>query len=134
MVLQTRADIHADHRHWQQDLTTWREDIDEWRKENETLLKSAEDALRDHVTALKAHSEAMRTHEREVLEHERFIAECEQDAVRDGGIVETSLVEDHKKETAKHTNLRQAHERIRDHHLRAMAKLVVVIDLLGKAM
>ena len=134
MVPQTRADIHADHRHWGQDLTTWREDIDEWRKEHETLLKKLEAAIRDHVAVLKTHSEAMATHEREFLEHERFIAECEQDAVRNGGIVETSLVEDHKKETAKHTNLRQAHERIRDHHLRAMAKLMVVIDLLGKAM
>ncbi|MEX2286399.1 MAG: hypothetical protein WD648_04865 [Planctomycetaceae bacterium] len=130
MTTKTHAELHADHMHWRNEIKMWRDDIEEWKKEQAKLFCEMEIALGANAAGLKEHAGSVNRHEASIVHHEHFIAECERSTTSPGN-AGAVLAEDHKKEVGKHDGLREAHERIKRYHHRAMAKLAAVLRMLG---
>jgi len=133
MTTTTLANLHSDHKHWRNEIKMWRDDLEEWKQEQAQLLSDIEIALGANVAGLKEHAGSIGEHEKNVVHHEHFIAECERSATPPPRNVANLFTEDHEKEASKHAGIRQAHERIKRHHHRAMARLAVVLQALGQA-
>jgi hypothetical protein len=129
MATQSRAEFHADHRHWMSDIRTWREDIDEWEKEQHQTLMDVEAAVSRHVAAIRAEADSLAAHEEEIASHEHLLADWEGTETLDSE-VEPRLAMDHQQATGRHEHLRQAHERMKRHHHRATARLMMVLRML----
>lgn len=132
MTTTTLANLHFDHKHWQNEIKTWRDDLQEWKKEQAQLLDNLELALGANVAGLKDHAGQIGSHEGDILCHEHQITECERCSIPRSDEVSTIFTDDHEGEADKQDALREIHERIKRHHHRAMARLAAVIRALGQ--
>src|SRR5579863_279022 len=132
MRAETHPAIHADHRHWQNDIRMWRDDVREWQKEQARLLAEIEIALGGNNSCLNRHSTLLSELDEKILHHEHFIAECERSARPEPGDADDALTRAHQKEAGAHAALRELHERIKRHHHRAMARLAIVREALER--
>ena len=124
--------LHADHRHWEADVRMWRDDIEEWRKEQAQLFAELETALGAEVAGLKDHATSIGKHDERLLQHERLIAQLDHSSEPKASEIDARFADAHRKESKKHDTMRQAHERLKRHHHRAMARLAVVLQALGE--
>ncbi len=131
MTTMNRTEIHADHSHWQSDIQSWHEDLEAWRKQQAKLLVDFEGALGAHVQSMKEHLGAIERHVEVVRCHERFIAEREQSSRSGPGEIEARMAKAHEKGLATHEELRRTHQRMKGDHHEAMAKLMVVLQILA---
>lgn len=132
MTTQTHAEIHADHHQWRSDVKMWRDDIEAWKNEQARLLSDIEIALGANVAGMKKHAASVGEHESHLVHHEHVIAECERSSTPRPSHVANLLTDNHEHEASKHAGLRETHERIKQHHRRAMARLDEVLKLLGR--
>src|SRR5580658_2493141 len=77
MATRIHSVLHADHRHWQEEIDMWQLDIEEWEKERAKLMADLEVALGAEVTGLQNHAQAITDHQERVSHHEQFIAELD---------------------------------------------------------
>jgi hypothetical protein len=123
--------MHQDHTQWTSENDMWRCDIHAWQDEMKKAtaeLKNVEAALREHEKALQTHAAAIRLREQELGSHEHALVEYERG--ESGGEL-IALAKAHEKESAKHAQQRDAHERIKKHHhaaLGQMAKLCKALE------
>ncbi|HUE17377.1 MAG TPA: hypothetical protein VMR25_24710 [Planctomycetaceae bacterium] len=110
----------------------WREDIEEWEKEQARLFADLETALGAEVSGLKSHAAAIGRHEENVLRHEHLLADLDHSKRPGATEIEARMAGTHSDEAAKHETMRAAHERIKRHHHRAMARLAVVLKALSQ--
>lgn len=130
MTQATLEQLHADHRHWEEEIAMWRDDIALWREEHQKLLARLEQAVGANAAALEKHADEIVQHEEDTLQHEHFLAELLKSGGPDGGDAEEAWQETHADERARHAGQRETHARIKRHHHTAMAKIAVVIAAL----
>lgn len=130
MTQATCAEMHTDHRHWEDELAMWKQDIACWRAEHRERLAEIKQATAAHESALEEHANALRVHDEEIVQHEHLLAELLKLGRPDDGEVEGALEEMHSEERARQAGHREAHERIKRHHDTAMARLSVLVAAL----
>src|SRR3989304_1965319 len=106
MSKQAPAILHADHRHWQNDIKMWRQDIEEWQKEQAKLLAGLETDLGAEVSGLMEHASSIGRHEENVICHEHLIATVECSPAPPADEIEARPADPHQKEAEKHENMR----------------------------
>ena len=116
--------------HWRSEIKMWRDDLEAWKNEQAKLFSDVEIALGANAAGLKDHVSSICQHEKHVIHHEHSIAESEPSANPPMRHVAPIFVDNHQKEARAHAAIREAHERIKRHHHRAMAKLAVVLQVL----
>ena len=123
MSAATNQTMHRDHVEWLSDSEMWRDDIRAWQHELETAraivwrvtatLESHEEILRQHAGAIRLNEQLPAVHEHVLKHHEQgYSGRC---------ILPTG--EQHDREAARHTELKLAHEQIKQKHHCAMADL-----------
>ncbi len=132
MNTRDHAVLHADHERWQNDVRMWRDDIEEWQKERAKLFADFENALGAEVSGLRDHAATIGRHDNSVLQHEHLIAELDRSERPTATEIEARMADAHGKEAEQHEHLRAAHERLKRHHHRAMARLAVVLKALSQ--
>ena len=116
------AELHADHRHWANDISMWKDDIELWKKQHSAALDDLEEIIRlirqnDH--ALDCHLDALETIESGLQFHEKNLAGSI--VTGSGADLDEALVERHAETSAKFASQRRAHESMKKHHHIAMA-------------
>ncbi len=129
------AELHADHRLWQSELTTWQFDIQEWQSEHAAgreELKKIIELLRQHEKALSEHEDAVEAIGAGLEFHEKNLAASLRD--RAHPCLDNVLLREHGEEADKFARQRAAHERIKKHHHIAMAHVASLKHALEAAM
>ena len=133
--LKSVAQSHADHRYWQSELEMWREDVANWKHEQADALVELEqiaNEIRENAKSLDEHDEKVIVLGTGLRAHEKELAEL----VKTG--VETDMHDDfcsyHQRHSADHARQREAHERIKKHHHRAMAQVAMLKAAMEAAM
>lgn len=132
MTAALHVEMHADHTHWNTELSLGEDDIGIWQMKIDKALGELDylrSALQDQRKALEAHADAMRLHREHLAKHEKALAEYEK-----GEPVEEliAMAPDHQKEGAKHGQERNAHERIKKHHHTMIAQFSLLLKALAK--
>lgn len=132
MTAALHVEMHADHNHWNNELSLWEDDIEIWQMEiNKALgeLDYLKSTLQEHGKALQAHADAMRLHREHLAKHEKALADYEK-----GETVEEliAMAPDHQKEGAKHGQERGAHERIKKHHHTMIAQFSLLLKAMAQ--
>jgi len=133
--IETPAELHADHRHWQSDISMWKFDIQEWRAEHANALKEVEkiaELIRLHEETLNDHADTVETIEASLEFHEKNLAASLQDHADSD--LDDALLGGHVEESKKFDSQRKAHERIKKHHHVAMAQVAALKHALEAAM
>ncbi|MGB7347236.1 MAG: hypothetical protein WBD20_23640 [Pirellulaceae bacterium] len=133
--LKSVAQAHADHRYWQSDLDMWAEDVVYWKGEQADALQELQQIaaeIREHGKALDDHNEKIVTLGTGLHAHEKELAAFMQTGV-EGGMHE-EFGSYHDRHAADHAQQRQAHERIKKHHHRAMAQVAILKAAMEAAM
>jgi len=131
----TPADLHADHRQWQSDISMWQFDIKEWRSEHATALEELAkitELIELHETTLNEHADSVGTIETAMEFHEKTLAASIHDHADSD--LDDALLGGHAKEAEKIAKQREAHERIKKHHHIAMAHVASLKRALESAM
>ncbi len=131
MSTRNHAVLHEEHRHWEDDVKMWRLDIEEWQKEQAKLLADLELAMGSEVSGLHEHAKIIGEHQAKVVDHEHLLAELEQSQRPTPTEIEARMADAHEKESHRHAQMQEVHERFKRHHHRAMARLAVVLQALG---
>jgi hypothetical protein len=134
MATVTHTTMHSDHKQWLNENDMSRCDIAAWQKEFKKAaadLKAIESALQEHEESLQVHAAAIRLREQELAAHEHALVEYERGET---GVELISLAQAHDKETAKHTQQHDAHERIKRHHHTVMAQVSMLHKAVAKPM
>jgi ribosome-binding ATPase YchF (GTP1/OBG family) len=134
MTTHTHSVLHADHRLWQEEIEMWQIDLEEWEKERVKLLAELEVALGAEVSGLKNHAQTIEQQREKVLQHEQFLADVDRSLRPISNEIEARLADAHDQEITNHARTREAHERLKRFHHRAMAKLSVVLKSLDREM
>ncbi|MEW4529674.1 MAG: hypothetical protein ACF8PG_05980 [Maioricimonas sp. JB045] len=127
MTHSTHEQMHHEHHRWQTETAMWREDIARWRDEHRQRLAALQSAFDEHTSALEQHAEALAQQEEASVHHEHFIRELLESGRPGAGEIEQSWEEVHEEQRTRHNLHQQAHERIKRHHYKAMARLDVLI-------
>lgn len=128
----SHTDMRRDLDHWQDEHALWFRDISHWQTEHQSALgemERLETLCKTHGDAVRKHAEAIAAHERSLVEHARRLAE-------DRGATDRydELVTSHQQLAVGRAQQRDAHERIRAHHLVAMAHLRTLVKAMIEAM
>lgn len=114
----------------------WQFDLQAWHAEHKMALAELAEVIemiRQHEAATSSHERDIATLADEIKRHEHKLAEhCEKHP--DGDPAETTDVSGHDETKTKVEALRQAHERIKKHHHRAMAHVMSLKAALEAAM
>lgn len=78
------------------------------------------------------HARSIAQHEQRVRQHELFIGDLERSGRHSPTEIEARLAENHVNEARNHAGVREAHERLKRYHHRAMARLAVVLRSLNQ--
>ena len=125
--------IHSDHRRWEDDVKMWRLDIEEWQKEQSKFFAALETALGAEIAGLKQHTDSIGQHECALpRQHERFIAQMDRSERANASEIEARMADRHGTEADKHGRLQDVHERLKRFHHRAMGKLAILLQALGR--
>ncbi|QEG22480.1 hypothetical protein [Mariniblastus fucicola] len=133
--VESPAELHADHRHWQSDISMWKFDIQEWRSEHESALEQIEqiaELIRLHQKALNDHADTVEAIEGGLEFHEQNLAASLRDHADSD--LDDALLGGHAEESKKFESQRKAHERIKKHHHVAMAHVTALKHSLEAAM
>jgi hypothetical protein len=120
--VESPAELHADHRTWQSDISMWNFDLEQWRSEHAAALKQLQEItelIQRHEKMLKEHEQSVEMIEAGLEFHEKNLAKSLQSGAESD--VDDALVERHTEEAGKFAKQREAHERIKKHHHIAMA-------------
>ena len=132
MATVTHATMHCDHKQWISENDMWRCDISSWQEELRQAashLAEVEAALKEHEKALQVHAAAIRLRQQDLAAHERALAEYEGGET---GAELIALAQSHGTEASKHSQQRDAHERIKRHHHAVIAQVNSLRKALGK--
>ena len=127
-----QTDMQRDLEHWQDEHALWFRDISHWQTEHQSALGEMERLEKlciDHGHAVRQHAEAIAAHERSLVEHARRLAED-----RNATDQHDELVTAHQQLTVGRAQQRETHDRIRAHHLVAMAHLRTLVKAMIEAM
>ena len=130
----SHLEMHRDHQLWLSENNAWRVDICNWQEEQrhaETQLAEVEEALQEHKIVLQTHAAAIRARQEQLAGHEHALAACERGQI---GPELATLTNSHDEEAAKHSQQREAHERIKRHHHGVIAQVNMLHKVLGKSM
>ena len=127
--------LHADHRHWKNDISMWQDDIEQWRSQHATAQETLEQIasmIADHAKSLEEHADKLQALVNGLEYHEQILSE----SLRGGSDadLDDSLLERHEEQASTITNQRDAHERIKTHHHIAMAHVATLKAALEAAM
>lgn len=128
----SHTDMRRDLEHWQDEHALWLRDISHWQTEHQSALgemERLEKLCNAHGHAVRQHAEAIAGHENSLVEHARRLAED-----RSATDQHDELVALHQQLTVGLAQQRAAHERIRAHHLVAMAHLHTLVKAMSEAM
>ena len=128
----SHADMRRDLEHWQDEHALWLRDISHWQTEHQSALgemERLETLFKVHGDAVRKHAEAIEVREQFLVEHARRLDE-------DRGATDRydELVTSHQQLAVGRAQQRDAHERIRAHHLVTMAHLRTLVKAMGEAM
>ncbi len=125
--IESPAELHAEHRLWQSDISMWQFDLEQWRSELSKGLDEMEQIgamLREHKKNVDEHADIIETIEAALEFHEKNLAaSLRGNADSD---LDDALVESHSVEAKKIAIQREAHERIKKHHHVAMASVAML--------
>ncbi len=88
-------------------------------------------ALGAEVSGLKEHAKTIHQHQEQVVHHEQLIADLERSERPASSEIEARMADGHDREAQHHAQMRDAHERLKRFHHRAMAQLSVVLKSLN---
>jgi cell division septum initiation protein DivIVA len=126
MTTVSYSDMRRDLDHWEDEHVQWFRDVSHWQTEHQSALAEMHELERrctEHGDAVRRHAEAIATQEERFLEHARRL--------RDEGVAgerEEELASSHQQLAEVRRQQRQAHERIRAHHLVTMAQLRMLVQ------
>ncbi len=131
----TVPELHADHRHWKNDVSMWQDDIEQWRSQHTTALKTLEQVaamIAEHGESVDEHAEKLEAIVNSLDYHEQVLSE----SLRGGSDpnLDDALLERHEEQAATLEKHRDAHERIKRHHHTAMAQVATLKAALEAAM
>lgn len=134
MTTITHGTMHRDHQTWLSENDMWRCDIANWQEEQRqavAALKEIESALKEHETSLQVHAAAIRLREQDLAAHEHALTEYERG---ESGAELIALAQAHQKESAKHAQQGDAHQRIKKHHHDVMGQVALLRKAVSKAL
>lgn len=118
----SHSSMHGEHRQWLNENGHWRDDVAIWQNELKEVLAAIgklDTAIHAHQEALRVHAAAVRCYEQNLAEHEHALADYERGGA---GADLIPLVKAHHEEAGRHSQQRDAHERIKKHHHAVMAQ------------
>lgn len=121
-------EMRRDLAHWEDEQVQWFRDVSLWQSEHQSALAEMEELKTRciaHGDAVSRHMEAIADHERRLGDHARRLTDkratqAQQDA----------LTKEHESLATERNQQRDAHERIRTHHLETMAQLRLLVEAL----
>jgi hypothetical protein len=127
----SHTDMRRDLEHWQDEHALWLRDVSHWQTEHQSGLgeiERLETAFIEGGHAVRKHAEAIAAHERSLVEHARLLDE-------EPGATDRydELVRSHQQLAVGRAQQRDAHERIRAHHLVVMAYLRTLVKAINEA-
>lgn len=134
MTTSIHEDLHHDHIIWKAEIRQWHDDVELWANEltqAEAQLKDLEQALKAHREALSAHASATRDREQATNKHESAIAAYE---AGETGEALPAMAVAHEREAESQGLQRNAHERIRRHHLSIIANWRLLLKAIDRPM
>jgi hypothetical protein len=128
----SHTDMQRDLEHWQEEHVLWLRDISHWQTDHQSALgemERLETICKTHGDAVRKHAEAIAAHEQSLVAHARRLSE-------DRGTTDRydELVTSHQQLAVRRAQQRDAHERIRAHHLVVMAHLRTLVQAMDEAM
>lgn len=129
------SELHADHRHWNIEISLWKDEIDVWKKQLSTALRDLEqmsELIRDHDNALDCHIKDLESIESGIQYHEKNLAKSL--CGNSDFAFDNALLERHSVEAKKIAFQRNAHEGIKKHQHIAMAHVAVLKTALERAL
>jgi len=130
----TNFDMHADHGHWQSQLSMWQVDLQAWHSEHKKALAELEQIvglIEKHEEATKQHGQALTALSDEIKKREHQLAERYQ---KTPGADASELADGHARHAKALEVVREAHERIKKHHHVAIARVFSLKASLEAAM
>ncbi len=128
----SQSDMRRDLDHWEDEHVQWFRDVSHWQTEHQTALtelEALEKRYIEHGEAVRQHADAIADHERRLVDHARRLRDGAVDAEQT-----TDLATTHQGLAELRTRQRDAHERIRAHHLVTMAQLRLLVEAVGAPM
>lgn len=125
MTISFHDKMHKEHKLWEGEVSLWRDDIAAWQKElagTENDLARLTKAFETRAEILRKHAAAIRMLEQECDVHEHAIASFEQGDERGQGEVLVKAAKSHVDESRNHEKHREAHEELKHHHHKLMAR------------
>jgi len=122
MSADTHADMHEEHRRWQNETAMWHDDIGVWQAQYRKALadlSQLQAALSKHLFALENHERSIHEHENHLREHERALAAFKQ-GQHIGDLELLTAAKAHQEERARHACQREYHERAKKEYHTAM--------------
>ena len=135
MAYSTDSMMRAEHGLWTIEHRNWRKDAEDWKQE----VRKAVEELRDVHCMLEDHEAALNAHMDSILQHEKTEAEHEQ-VLKTSSLLETPVEHSdpmtslHQGESARHTQQREAHERMKRHQHALMTTWSLMTEALRKAL
>lgn len=135
MTFKTELGMRVEHELWSTEHASWRRDIEEWKREITDAVEELVDVrglLEDHKAALNAHLESIRQHEAAETGHEQVL--------KMSSILKTPpeypdpMTSAHNYEATKHSQQREAHERLKRHHRSFVTTWALMVEALRRAL
>jgi hypothetical protein len=128
----SQTEMRRDLEHWQDERALWLQDVNHWQTEHQSALaemERLETFVKASGGAVREHAESIAAYERTLVEHARLLAEAPGATDR-----YEELLKSHQQLAAGRTQHRDAHGRIRAHHLVVMAYLRTLVKAMSEAM
>lgn len=122
----SHSDMRRDLDHWEDEHVQWFRDVSHWQSEHQSALIEMEELEKrctEHGEAVRQHAGAIADHEQRLVEHARRLAD-----ERVAAEQHEELAKTHKRLAELRIQQRDAHERIRAHHLVTMAQLRMLVQ------
>jgi YD repeat-containing protein len=135
MVYKTEPDMRAEHELWSTEHASWGRDTEEWKREISHAIEELVDVkglLEDHQAALNVHLESIRQHEATETEHERVLIMS--DVLKTPPEHPDLMTSVHNDEATKHSQQRDAHERMKRHHRSFVTTWSLMVEALRRAL
>ncbi len=116
MSVATNQEMHRDHVEWSSDCNMWHDDIRAWQLEvaaTRAIIGQLAKALHVHEETLRQHAAAIRLNQQLPAAHEHVL-KLHENGCPGRAMVPTDA--QHSLEASKHTELKAAHENLKQRH------------------
>ena len=131
---QSPAELHADHRRWDSEISMWKDDIVQWKIQHQTALAQLEEIARliyQHATIMDEHLGAIEQFASGIEFHEKHLSGSLHSGREPG--FDNELAERHTDIADELALQRISHERNKQYHHVAMAQVASLLASLKAA-